>query len=91
MLCKSLNIKLCPICVFKSVHDGQDSSRFMQSDCWIEWWGKEFKLWEDVKTSLVSTIKTEGFEGRYFIYLKEAIKLYKPEYSEYLEKITLLI
>jgi hypothetical protein len=62
-----------------------------QSLCWIEWWGKEFNYWQDMKVSLVGVIKTEGFEGQYFIYLKEAIKLYKPEYYEYLEKITLLI
>jgi len=88
MLCKSLNISLCYVCSFKSAHP---MVKLHQSICWIEWWGNEFESWENIKASLASTIKTEGFEGNYFIYLKEAIKLYKPEYSEYLDKISLLI
>jgi hypothetical protein len=90
MFCKSLNIPLCFVCTWQKNHD---ISTLVQSKCWIEWWKDEFDLKDknNMKSYIKTIIKTEGFEGDYFIYLKEAIKLYYPEYIEWLEKVIVLI
>jgi len=87
MLCKSLNITLCPVCLRQ---DKTLSS--IQSSCWIEWWKEELNNnSNNIKSYIKAVIKTEGFEDYYFLYLTQAIKLYYPEYFEWLEKMTLLI
>lgn len=89
MLCEFLNIPLCSVCLH-SINSSR--LKLIQSKCWVQWWQEELNNnSNNMKSYLKSIIETEGFEGYYFIYLTEAIKLYYPEYSEWLEKMTLLI
>jgi hypothetical protein len=91
MLCKSLNIPLCFVCNWAQNHD---VSKLYQSKCWIEWWKYEFDLkhQSEIKNYIKSVIRTEGFEYNFYsLYLKEAIKLYYPQYYDWLEKVIILI